>query len=129
MSLIPWPCSRSWAPNRFLRRFTGDATRAGKNLEVAARYAAAPDTGKTAVRFRLSDASTAPVTFTITSNNYRSDDPWTCTVAAVGSAEDRFDAVTGPNGWYDFTVTADADATWSRRYTGHIETGAASISG
>jgi phospholipase C len=33
------------------------------------------------------------------------------------------------NGWYDFTVTADADATWSRRYTGHIETGAASVSG
>ncbi|MET7618626.1 hypothetical protein [Streptomyces sp. NPDC005408] len=33
------------------------------------------------------------------------------------------------NGWYDFTVTADADSTWSRRYTGHIETGAASVSG
>ncbi|WP_406429775.1 hypothetical protein [Streptomyces sp. NBC_01589] len=28
-----------------------------------------------------------------------------------------------------FAVTADADSTWSRRYTGHIETGAASISG
>ncbi|MEU9010660.1 hypothetical protein AB0D12_12880 [Streptomyces sp. NPDC048479] len=33
------------------------------------------------------------------------------------------------NGWYDFTVTADVDATWSRRYTGHIETGSPGISG
>lgn len=116
-------------PHRFLRRFTGDATRTGKSLEVAARYATAPDTGKTAVWFRLSNASTAPVKFTITSNNYLSDGPWTYTVATGGSTEDRFNAVAGQNGWYDFTVTVDADATWSRSYTGHIETGAASISG
>ncbi|WP_406372168.1 phospholipase C, phosphocholine-specific [Streptomyces sp. NBC_01550] len=116
-------------PNRFLRRFTGDATKAGKGLEVAARYAAAPDTGTTAIWFRLSNASTAAVKFTLRSNNYRADGPWTYTVSAGGSTEDYFNAVAGQNGWYDFTVTADADSTWSRRYTGHIETGAASISG
>ncbi|MET7523731.1 phosphocholine-specific phospholipase C [Streptomyces sp900116325] len=116
-------------PNRFLRRFTGDATKAGKSLEVAARYAAAPDTGRTAIWFRLSNASTAAVKFTLGSNNYRADGPWTYTVPPGGSTEDYFNAVAGQNGWYDFTVTADADSTWSRRYTGHIETGAASISG
>jgi phospholipase C len=26
-------------------------------------------------------------------------------------------------------VTVDSDATWSRRFTGHLETGAASVSG
>ncbi|MFF3055367.1 phospholipase domain-containing protein [Streptomyces sp. NPDC057909] len=116
-------------PNRFLRRFTRDATKPGKSLEVAARYAAAPDTGRTAIWFRLSNASTAAVKFTLGSNNYRADGPWTYTVPAGGSTEDYFNAVAGQNGWYDFTVTADADSTWSRRYTGHIETGAASISG
>ncbi|MET8433500.1 phosphocholine-specific phospholipase C [Streptomyces sp900116325] len=116
-------------PNRFLRRFTGDATKAGKSLEVAARYAAAPDTGRIAIWFRLSNASTAAVKFTLGSNNYRADGPWTYTVPPGGSTEDYFNAVAGQNGWYDFTVTADADSTWSRRYTGHIETGAASISG
>jgi phospholipase C len=29
-------------------------------------------------------------------------------------------------GWYDFTVTCDADALWSRRVAGHVESGAAS---
>ncbi|WP_236053844.1 phospholipase domain-containing protein [Streptomyces musisoli] len=33
------------------------------------------------------------------------------------------------NGWYDFTVTVDSGGTWSRRFTGHLETGAASVSG
>ncbi|MFD0528401.1 hypothetical protein ACFQ1I_17290 [Kitasatospora arboriphila] len=33
------------------------------------------------------------------------------------------------NGWYDFTVTVDSDPTWSQRFTGHLETGAASVSG
>ncbi|MFI5627928.1 phospholipase domain-containing protein [Streptomyces sp. NPDC051664] len=85
--------------------------------------------GRTAIRFRLCNASTAAVKFTTRSNNYRADGPWTYTVPAGGSTEDYFNAVAGQNGWYDFTVTADADSTWSRRYTGHIETGAASISG
>jgi phospholipase C len=33
------------------------------------------------------------------------------------------------DGWYDFTITVDSDASWSRRFTGHIETGTASVSG
>ncbi|MGW2251538.1 hypothetical protein ACWCXH_15220 [Kitasatospora sp. NPDC001660] len=32
-------------------------------------------------------------------------------------------------GWYDFTVTVDADGSWSQRFTGHLETGAPSVSG
>jgi len=33
------------------------------------------------------------------------------------------------SGWYDFTITVSADSTWSRRFTGHLEYGAASITG
>ncbi|MFJ3712963.1 phosphocholine-specific phospholipase C [Streptomyces sp. NPDC090053] len=116
-------------PNRFQRRFTGDASTAGKYVEVAARYAVAPNTGKQAIWFTFTNTSSATVKFTVTSANYRSDGPWTYTVAAGGSVEDYFNAVSLANGWYDFTVTADGDSSWSRRYTGHIETGAPSISG
>ncbi|MFF3875862.1 hypothetical protein [Streptomyces sp. NPDC001978] len=32
-------------------------------------------------------------------------------------------------GWYDVTVTTDRDHAWSQRFTGHLETGQASITG
>jgi phospholipase C len=116
-------------PNRFLRRFTGDATKPGRYAGVTASYATAPTTGKLAVWFKLSNTGSSPVTFTITSNNYRSDSPWTYTVPAAGSTSDFFNQVAYCNGWYDFTITVDSDATWSQRFTGHLETGAASVTG
>jgi phospholipase C len=45
------------------------------------------------------------------------------------STEGVFNAGVYQGGWYDFTVTVDSDATWSRRFTGHLESGAASVSG
>ncbi|WP_329192052.1 phosphocholine-specific phospholipase C [Streptomyces sp. NBC_01435] len=116
-------------PNRFLRRFTGDAKAAGKSCEVAARYENAPDTGRPALWFTFTNTSASAVTFTVTSGQYRGDGPWRYTVAAGGSKQDYFNAVTLTNGWYDFTVTVGGDTSWSRRYTGHIETGGASVSG
>ncbi|TWV30618.1 phospholipase C, phosphocholine-specific [Streptomyces misionensis] len=116
-------------PNRFLRRFRGDATKAGKSAEVSTRYAVEPGTGKLAVYFRMANSGGAPVTFTITSGHYRGDGPWTYTVAAGASAEDFFNAVAYSGGWYDFTVTVDSDPTWSRRFTGHLETGGPGVSG
>ena len=102
---------------------------AGKACEVVPSYAAAPDTGKQAVWFRMTNTSAAAVTFTIEANQYRTDGPWTYTVPAGGSTDDFFNAVAYSSGWYDFTVTIGSDASWSRRFTGHLETGAASVSG
>jgi phospholipase C len=31
-------------------------------------------------------------------------------------------------GWYDLTITVDSDASFVRRYAGHVETGKASMS-
>ena len=42
---------------------------------------------------------------------------------------DYFNAVTIADGWYDFTVTISTDAAWTRRGTGHLETGAATVTG
>ncbi|MCP2341420.1 phospholipase C [Actinomadura rupiterrae] len=115
--------------NRFLRRFKGDATQAGKNLTVTASYGISSSTGKLAISFTMANAGTADVTVTITANAYRSDGPWTYRVPAGQSVKDEFNAVTVANGWYDFTVTAGSDATWSQRFAGHLETGQTSISG
>ncbi len=116
-------------PNRFLRRFKGDATKAGKNLAVTASYANAPTNGRLAIWFNLANTGTTAATFTITSNHYRTDGPWTYQVAAGASAGDYFSAAAVANGWYDFTVTVNTDSTWSQRFTGHLETGSTSISG
>ncbi|MFG3114229.1 phosphocholine-specific phospholipase C [Streptomyces sp. NPDC048197] len=116
-------------PNRFLRRFQGDATKAGKSAEVRTRYAVEPGTGKLALYFKMTNTGSSSVTFTITSNRYRGDGPWTYNVAAGASREDYFNAVAYQNGWYDFTVTVNSDTAWSRRFTGHLETGTASVSG
>ena len=48
-------------PNRFLRRFQGDATKAGKSAEVSTRYTVEPGTGKLAVWFKMTNSGSAPV--------------------------------------------------------------------
>ncbi len=116
-------------PNRFLRRFTGDIAAAGAMAEVRSSYAVEPGTGEQAVWFAMANTSGTAMTFTITSTNYRTDGPWTYQVPAGGTVSDYFNAVAFNGGWYDFTVTLDADPSWSRRFTGHLETGAASVTG
>ncbi|MDX6258928.1 MAG: phospholipase, partial [Kribbellaceae bacterium] len=112
-----------------LRRFTGNATTAGKYLSATASYAAAPDTGKLAIFFKLTNTSTTAVTFTIRANNYRTDGPWTYQIPAGGSVTDYFNAAAYASGWYDFTITVNSDPTWTQRFTGHLETNTPSVSG
>ena len=116
-------------PNRFLRRFTGNTAKAGSKAACVPTYAPSPTTGDLAIWFAMSNSSSAAVTFTLTSNNYRSDGPWTYSVAAGATVSDYYNAVTYCGGWYDFTLTVSNDASWSQRFTGHLETGAASVTG
>ncbi|PWI45698.1 phospholipase C, phosphocholine-specific [Streptomyces sp. ICBB 8177] len=116
-------------PNRFLRRFAGNSTTPGGNVEVTPTYATASDTGKQALWLAMANTGSTTATFTVTSTNYRSDGPWTYKVPAGETVSDYFNAVAYTGGWYDFTVTVDIDPAWSRRLTGHIETGAPSVTG
>ena len=116
-------------PNRFLRRFAGNANGSGATAEASTYYAPAPNTGRQAVWFKMTNTGSSAVTFTITSTNYRTDGPWTYQVAAGATVSDYFNAVAYNGGWYDFTVTVSSDSAWIRRATGHIETGAASVTG
>ena len=85
-------------PNRFLRRFTGNANGSGATAEASTYYAPAPNTGKQAVWFSMKNTGTSAVTFTITSTNYRTDGPWTYQVAAGATVTDYFNAVAYDNG-------------------------------
>jgi phospholipase C len=116
-------------PNRFLRRFQGNATTSGRYAEVTSRYAPSPNLGKQSIWLTMTNSGTAALTFTVTSNHYRTDGPWTYTVAAGSSVSDYWNQVAYCDGWYDFTITVSGDSSWSRRFTGHIESGTASVTG
>ncbi|TVT21077.1 DUF756 domain-containing protein, partial [Amycolatopsis rhizosphaerae] len=116
-------------PNRFLRRLRGNATGAAKNAEARSRIAVTASTGKLALWLDFVNGSGSAQTFTVTSDNYRGDGPWTYSVPAGQTVSDYFNAVAYTGGWYDFTVTVSGDSGWSRRFAGHIETGAPSVTG
>jgi phospholipase C len=50
-------------------------------------------------------------------------------VRAHSSATYEADPVATSDGWYGVTVTISGDTSWSRGYTGHLETGAPSVTG
>ncbi|MEU2026733.1 phosphocholine-specific phospholipase C [Streptomyces sp. NPDC016469] len=114
-------------PNRFMRRFKGNATKAGKDLLVAASIVSVSGTVK--LRFTLTNRGASAVTFTIKANGYRTGGPWTYTVPAGSTVTDDFSALTYGSGWYDHTVTVSSDTTWSQRFVGHLENGLPSVSG
>jgi phospholipase C len=116
-------------PNRFLRRFQGNATTAGQYAEVTSHYAPSPNLDEGSLWLTMTNTGSSAATFTVTADNYRTDGPWTYTVAAGASVSDYWNQVAYCGGWYDFTITVSTDSAWSRRFTGHIETGSASVTG
>jgi phospholipase C len=113
-------------PNRFLRHFTGDVNAAGKTAEVEAVYT---DGSKPQLVLELKNTGTKAVTFTVVANNYSTDDARTYQVPAQSHAKHSVDPLASSDGWYDLTVTISGDDSWSRRYVGHLEDGADSVTG
>jgi phospholipase C len=126
-------------PNRFLRNFTGDLSKGAAAAQVEAFY----DEHGSGVGFgfalgfgpdpilglRLSNQGDDTITFTVTTTHYFSDPPRTHRVHPSGDAVHKVHPLIRSGGWYDLTVTVDADPTWSRRYVGHLESGRNSITG
>lgn len=125
---LGWYDLSLYGPNGFLRRFTGNMNYAGSNVEVTASYSFAT-AGHAQLLLTMVNSSTAAVTFTVTSNAYRTDGPWTYTVPAGGTVSDFWNVQLYTNGWYDFTATVNIDSSFSRRFLGHIEMNAASLTG
>ncbi|MFD3943355.1 phosphocholine-specific phospholipase C [Streptomyces sp. NPDC058579] len=108
-----------WGPNGFLRTWKGPTKQAGP--EVTARHV--PSTGNLALT--LTNSGTAAVNLSVT--NAYGNTTQTVTVNA-GATVSRTIALGTTGRWYDVTVTSSADATFLRRFAGHVETGAAGVS-
>jgi phospholipase C len=115
-------------PNRFRRDFKGNSTTAGAALSSAVTVsedASAPSSG---LVLALVNSGSAAATFTITANHYATYSATQAVTAGTTWSADLTAALTA-SGWYDFTVTASTDSSWSRRYTGHLENGLPSVTG
>jgi phospholipase C len=116
-------------PNRFLRRFAGNVSTAGATALVTADYYAEGGDLRPTLTLTLANAGTADVTFTVTQAHYCADPARSYRVPAGQRAACRLDPLATAGGWYDLTVTIDADPCWSQRFTGHLETGEPSVTG
>jgi phospholipase C len=113
--------------NGFLRLFAGDVAATvgttAANPEIRVCY----DVANSAVYLTLMNSGAGPCTFTVVSNAYRTDGPWTFTVAAGATAETSWPVASSGN-WYDFSVTVDVQHAFLRRFAGRLENGSDLIS-
>jgi phospholipase C len=117
-----------YGPNGFMRRFVGNINTAGGQIEVSSSYSFAT-AGHAQLLLTMVNNTTASVTFTVKSNGYRSDGPWTYVVAAGATVSDFWNVQLYTGGWYDLSVTVNVDNNFSRRFVGHVELGGPSVTG
>ncbi|MDT8913642.1 phosphocholine-specific phospholipase C [Amycolatopsis sp. PS_44_ISF1] len=111
-------------PNRFRWVFTGDANSAGAGVEVTGSY-----TAQNKLRLTMHNSGTTTVGITVAASNYRADGPWSYPLAAGQTMIEDWNVIDYGSGWYDLSATLDADPRFLRRFSGHLETGTASITG
>ncbi|WP_434587793.1 phosphocholine-specific phospholipase C [Streptomyces sp. A5-4] len=108
-----------YGPNGFLRTFKGPGTTAGP--EVSARHDAA--SGR--IVLTLTNATGADIHLTLT--NAYGGKKETFAVRAGGKVVHPVD-LRGSRRWYDLSVVSDKDASFLRRFAGHVETGEPGVS-
>jgi phospholipase C len=109
-------------PNGFHRHFTGDAL-AASLPEIAVQY----DAFRGDVYVTLRNPTNVATSFVITANAYTSEGPWLVNVASRRQAVQSWSLRKSAH-WYDFTVTLQQLAGYSRRFAGRVETGRDSLS-
>jgi phospholipase C len=112
-----WVCG----PNGFVRSFRGTVAPASIKTEIDLSY----DPENVSLELKVCNDGNAAATFTVSANAYRLDGPWTLTVPAGGTAEQRW-SIASSSGWYDFTVASHLN--FERRFAGRLESGKHSIS-
>ena len=110
-----------YGPNGFLRTFRNPGKTAGP--EVTARHNA----GTGNLDLTMTNAGKGTVHLTVASAAAYGGATQTFTVAAGATVRYTVALRAGKN-WYDVSVTSDADATFLRRFAGHVETGATGVS-
>jgi phospholipase C len=110
-----------YGPNGFQRRFVGNISNACGLVDVTSGY----DLDNGALLLSLRNESSSSVTFTIAANAYQTDGPWSFEVPTGQTSTASFPIVAKNNGYYDFTATLSNDPLFLRRFSGHLEAGAA----
>ncbi|GAA0626859.1 phospholipase C, phosphocholine-specific [Kutzneria viridogrisea] len=111
-------------PNRWRWEYQANSNAATSGVEVTATY-----TAEHKLRLTLQNSGSKAVKFTVKANHYRGDGPWTYTVQPGKATSDDWNVLSYGNGWYDLSVTADLDAGFLRRFSGHVENGQPSVTG
>ena len=83
------------------------------------------DPANASLDLKVRNEGTGQATLTVTANTYRADGPWTLTVPAGGTAEQRW-SIANSGSWYDFTVAGVLN--FERRFVGRLESGKHEIS-
>jgi len=107
-----------YGPNGFLRRFAGNLSPDCNRLEATSSL----DANAGNITLTLQNSTATGVNFIIV-DGYGLSGPWTNTVAPGGLGTRTVFAGTNNGGWYDLTITTDADPRFLRRLEGHVETG------
>jgi hypothetical protein len=115
-------------PERFRRDFKGNSTTAGASVSAALSYQETVSANTTDLALTLANRLAAAAIFTITANHYTSG-TLTESVAAGATWSGDVTAAFTASGWYDFTITVSADASWSQRFAGHLENEPTSVTG
>jgi phospholipase C len=103
-----------YGPDGFERRFVGNVTSNGGQIEVLSSLN--PATG--AIQLALANATTSPVNFTVV-DGYA----LTTNTVAVPAASTNFVSYSSPTNYfsYDLTATANTDPSFLRRFLGRVE--------
>ena len=111
-------------PNGFHRLFEGNVSQmsTSANPEIQVCY----DETNNAVYLTMINSGVAAANITVTANAYRTDGPWTYTVAAGAQLEVSW-SLTNTYNWYDFSVSSDNGA-FVRRFAGRLENGQDGVS-
>ncbi|HEX3791458.1 MAG TPA: phospholipase C, phosphocholine-specific [Pseudonocardiaceae bacterium] len=113
-------------PNGFLRRFTGSRT--GSQVEVALTVVAEGH-GQPQLRATITNHGSSAASVILTGSRPGAGRAHTYRVGARGTVSTDWNVVADGAGWYEVTATVAGDPAFARRFAGHVEYGAASISG
>jgi phospholipase C len=111
-------------PNGFYREFKGDIN--DRPVHINCAYQAGANKKPSGnVELKINSADPGGFTLEVKDNAYKGQ-PVSKKIDRGNSAEKILLDLSRSHGWYDFTVTIKGSEVFSRRYAGHVETGAAS---
>ncbi|MBS0343952.1 MAG: phospholipase C, phosphocholine-specific [Proteobacteria bacterium] len=114
-------------PNGLHRHFTGDLNRVRAADAPVPEVRVSYDAKHGEVHLRLLNTGGGECQLTVRAKAYRDDGPWIFKLKGGQERQHHWKLADSGN-WYDFVVSCDADASYTRRFAGRVETGEHSVS-